>query len=70
MENQINNLPKLLTPQDLKKYFVQNNIKMGNDKLYALLKQKDFPSFKIGSNYYIIEKDFIEWMTKQTKNQK
>lgn len=39
-------------------------------KLYALLKQKNFPSFKIRSYYYILEKEFIEWMGKQTKNQK
>lgn len=56
------NLPKLLKPADIKKY-----LNIGSDKLYYLLRQKNFPSFKVGCRFYIIESDFLEWMKKQTK---
>lgn len=61
----INNLPKLLKPKDIKKYF-----KIGKDKLYELLKDRTFPSVKVGRYYYVLEDEFIEWLNKQTKKSK
>lgn len=62
MENEQNNLPNLLAAKDVKKY-----LKCGNEKLYKLLKQKTFPSLRIGGKWYIIEDKFIDWMELQTK---
>ncbi len=59
---ELTNLPKLLKPTDVKKY-----LNIGSDKLYELLRQKNFPSLKIGCRFYIIEDEFIEWLNKQTK---
>ncbi len=41
---------------------VRKIMKIGRDKAYALLKSKDFPSIKIGRNYYILEDDFLQWI--------
>lgn len=39
----------------------------GNDKAYALVKQKGFPSFRVGSRYYIIRDDFYVWVKHQSR---
>ena len=70
MNNDINNnketsdrkLSKLLTPAQLREY-----LHVGNNKLYELLRRKDFPSFQIGSRFYVVEDDLNEWMTAQCK---
>lgn len=56
------NLPDLLTPRQIADY-----LHIGNDKLYSLMKQKSFPSFKLGSRYYVRKDRFEEWMDNQTK---
>ena len=58
-------LPNLITASDVKKY-----LKCNNTTLYGLLKQRDFPSFRIGKKYYINENEFIIWMSKQSKIKK
>ncbi|MDD4699133.1 MAG: helix-turn-helix domain-containing protein, partial [Oscillospiraceae bacterium] len=57
-----NKLSKLLTPAEVRDY-----LHLGNNKLYELLRRKDFPSFQIGSRFYIIEDDFADWMASQCK---
>jgi len=61
-ENNYHNLPKLLTPKDVQAY-----LHIGDAKLYNLMKQKNFPSFRLGRQYYILEDKFIEWMEMKTK---
>ena len=63
--SEMNNLPKLIKPNELKNYFG-----IGKDKLYELLKDRTFPSVRIGRYYYVIEDEFIEWLSKQTKKSK
>ncbi len=64
-EGNINNLPKLLTPKQVKEY-----LGVGNDKLYQLLKERTFPSIRIGGKFYILEKDLAEWIEKQMTKSK
>lgn len=53
-------LPELITPKEVREY-----LKCSNENVYTLLKQKDFPCFKIGRSYRIRKKDFIEWVNNQ-----
>jgi len=60
----INGIKKPLRPKDIKKI-----LDIGNDKLQELLERRDFPSYKIGRNWYIDPDLFVEWTKKQmTKN--
>lgn len=43
-------------------------LKIGRNKMYDLLKQKDFPAFKIGSKYLINANKLEEWMVNQCNN--
>ncbi len=61
----IEDLPALLSPQQVKEY-----LHIGNDKLYELLTRRDFPSFQIGKPFYILQDEFIEWIQKQTRRPK
>lgn len=56
-------LPKLLSAQDVKKY-----LGIGNKTLYNLLRERDFPAFRIdGGEYRILEDEFVLWMQKNCK---
>ena len=59
------NLPKIITPKEVGEY-----LRIGNTKLYQLIKRKDFPSFKLGGSYFVLEDKFIEWMDVQTRKLK
>lgn len=59
------NLPVLLSAEQVKRY-----LHLGNEKLYELLRRRDFPSFQIGKPYYILQDEFIEWVKNQTKKRK
>ncbi|XZM33061.1 helix-turn-helix domain-containing protein [Clostridium perfringens] len=53
----------VLTPRETIKI-----LKCGRNTMYNdLLKRKDFPSFKIGSKYYISRVKLEEWIEKQCK---
>ena len=58
-------LPDLLTAKEVKEY-----LKCNNTTLYALLKERTFPSFRIGSRYYIEKEKFILWMDRKEKERK
>lgn len=58
-------LPKLLTPKEVKTY-----LKCNDSTLYALLKERSFPSFRIGKRYYIDEEKFSEWLERKQKEKK
>ena len=47
----------MLTVKDL-----QNLLKIGHDKAYALMRSKGFPSIKIGGRYYVTQKALDEWL--------
>ena len=38
---------------------------VGRNEIYNLCKNKDFPSFKIGSKYYINKEKLQEWANNQ-----
>lgn len=40
---------------------------IGNNAIYTLLKDDDFPKFLIGRNIYISKKGLEEWVEKQVK---
>ncbi len=55
MNNQI-----LLSPIQAKEL-----LGVGRNEIYNLCKNKDFPSFKIGSKYYINKEKLQEWANNQ-----
>ncbi|MEA4911568.1 MAG: helix-turn-helix domain-containing protein [Oscillospiraceae bacterium] len=65
LEIRENNLPNLLSPQQIKSY-----LGCSNKKVYDLMSSRTFPSLRIGKRYYVIESDFIDWIGKQTKKDK
>jgi predicted DNA-binding transcriptional regulator AlpA len=50
-------MERVLTVNDVKKHF-----KIGNDKAYEKFNSNDFPSFKLGNSYRVLEKDLCEWI--------
>jgi len=46
-----------LTVADVKKL-----LHIGNDKAYALFKQKSFPSFQFDGKYLVLKTDFEKWL--------
>lgn len=58
-------LPELITPKEVKAYLGCNDV-----TLYALLKQKDFPSFRVGKRFYINRERFIKWMERKEHSEK
>ena len=58
-------LPELLTPQDAKRY-----LRCNDKTIYNLCRRRDFPSFKIGSRYYINKDEFGEWIKRESKKNK
>lgn len=53
-------LPELMSVKEL-----QNYLGIGKDKAYELVKNKSFPSIKIGGRYYITKPNFVEWLGRQ-----
>ena len=49
----------MLTAKEL-----QNTLKIGRDRAYALMRSKAFPSIKIGARYYVTEEALNEWLRK------
>lgn len=64
-ENYNDCLPKLLKAKEVGKY-----LGISNNKLYALLKCRTFPSIKIGSRYYINVKSLEEWLERKSHERK
>lgn len=55
-------LPELITVYELRDY-----LKCGHNQAYELVRRKDFPSFKIGSKYYVNKSALAEWIERQSK---
>jgi len=41
------------------------NVSIGKNKIYALVKEPGFPSFKMGSRYYVLVDKVNEWLEKR-----
>ena len=44
----------------------RNYLHINNQKAHEIVKQRSFPSFKIGSRYFVIKDKLPEWMDKQS----
>ena len=53
---------KVLMPKD-----VQKIMRLGKNKTMETFHRDDFPCYRIGSNFYILEEDFIDWLKNQKK---
>lgn len=53
----MNNLPELMTAKEVREY-----LKCSNQNVYNLMKEKGFPSFRIGNSYRVRKDDFINWI--------
>lgn len=49
----------MLTTKDL-----QQILKIGRDRAYALMRSKAFPSMKIGTRYYVTQEALDDWLRK------
>jgi excisionase family DNA binding protein len=58
---------KLITPRELYEYLNKDREVIGRQKVYQLVKRKDFPALKIGGKFYIIEQKVDEWLNKQSE---
>ena len=58
-------LPEIMTPKDLMKY-----LNCSKTTAYELCKRRDFPSFKIGKNYYIQADKITEWIERESRKPK
>jgi len=62
---QMNNLKSssnIITITELKERY-----KIGNDKAYALVKERSFPAFKLGRRWNIIESELEKWERERSK---
>lgn len=41
---------------------------IGNNAIYSLLKEEDFPAYKINEKWYVSKKGLEEWVDKQAKS--
>lgn len=55
----------LITPREAQKI-----LGVARNKIYSLLKQEDFPAFKMGENFYINRELLNEWAKKQCAKKK
>ena len=44
---------------------ISRSVPIGNNKLYALVKEPGFPAIKIGKRYYVMADKVNEWMEKR-----
>lgn len=61
----MNGLPNLMTPKDLMEYLC-----CSKKTAYALCKRIDFPSFKVGKNFYIHADKLAEWIERESGKNK
>lgn len=55
---------ELISVQDFIEQMSQS-VPIGDNKLYALVKEPGFPSIKIGKRYYVLADKVNEWLEKQ-----
>jgi excisionase family DNA binding protein len=59
------NLPKLINVNELKEY-----LGCSTNMAYKLVKQRNFPSIKIGKRYKIMVEKIPDWLENQSKLKK
>ena len=47
---------------------IQENLGIGKNKVYKLIKLKGFPKIKIGHRYYIPESAYNQWIKNNTRS--
>jgi excisionase family DNA binding protein len=52
-------LPRIMNVTELMEY-----LDIGRDRAYALVRQREFPSFKVGSEYKIVADKLPAWFEK------
>ena len=55
----------LITVQDFAEQITQN-ISIGANKIYAMVREPGFPSVKIGGRYYVLADKIDEWLEEQS----
>ena len=55
-------LPELMTINELREY-----LHIGICTAYEIVHKKDFPSLKVGKQWFIIKEKLPEWVEKQTR---
>lgn len=63
---QDNNNSSSCTPSTLSVKEVSEALNLSLTKTYALVRQKDFPAIRLGKNIRIPEKEFSEWIRKNS----
>ena len=58
-------LPEVIKPKDLIEY-----LNCSKTTAYELCRRRDFPSFRIGRNYYIRSDKISEWIERESKKAK
>lgn len=48
---------KLLTTKEVREY-----LRVGREKCYSIFNQPDFPKIVLGREFYVFEKDLIDWL--------
>ena len=57
--------PQLMSvPEFIEQFNESINGSVGANKIYALIREKGFPSVKIGGRYYILADRIVEWLEK------
>jgi hypothetical protein len=57
-----NGMPELITVAEFQKI-----IRRGRNVAYSIVHRKDFPSLKIGGQYFVIKSKLPEWIEKQSE---
>lgn len=61
----MSSLPELMNVKELREY-----LRCSKDTAYNLCRRRDFPSFRIGSSFYIKKSDLVNWIDKECKKNK
>lgn len=61
----------LITPKQFYERINRDiDVPIGISTIYGLVKEKDFPSVKIGGRFYVIEDKVQEWLTSRSGKRK
>lgn len=61
-KNKVGSEKDFYTPYDVKEL-----LDLSMNTIYRLFRKKNFPSFKIGNNFFIKKEDFEYWIDKQKR---
>lgn len=58
-------IQNLMSVQDFAEQMTKN-VSIGTNKIYAMVKEPEFPSVKIGGRYYVLADKIDEWLEEQS----